>query len=120
MIPRHLAIAVAVMFAVTIGMSVYIWRTRRMVPTEPAAYSHPVAPPVEAPTEEVTLYVAHDDIGALRSQKARIPLASGRQERAEELLRALFRLYLGLSYYHPLHSVVEVLYVILFDTCMAC
>src|SRR5437667_241596 len=47
MIPRHLAIAVAVMFAVTIGMSVYIWRTRRMVPTEPAAYSHPVAPPVE-------------------------------------------------------------------------
>src|SRR6266699_150103 len=74
MIPRHLAIAVAVMFAVTIGMSVYIWRTRRMVPTEPAAYSHPVAPPVEAPTEEVTLYVAHDDIGALRAQTARIPL----------------------------------------------
>ncbi len=81
MIPRHLAIAVAVMFAVTIGMSVYIWRTRRMVPTEPAAYSHPVAPPVEAPTEEVTLYVAHDDIGALRAQTARIPLPSGRQER---------------------------------------
>src|SRR5207245_1671506 len=64
MIPRHLAIAVAVMFAVTIGMSVYILRTRRMVPTEPAAYAHPVDPPVEAPSEEVTVYVAHADIGA--------------------------------------------------------
>src|SRR5947209_9991323 len=119
MIPRHLAIAVAVMFAVTIGMSVYIWRTRRMVPTEPAAYSHPVAPPVEAPTEEVTLYVAHDDIGALRAQTARIPLPSGRQERAEELLRALLRLYLGPSSSHPLPAVAEVHDVYLVDPGLA-
>src|SRR2546422_11354235 len=119
MIPRHLAIAVAVMFAVTIGMSVYIWRTRRMVPTEPAAYSHPVAPPVEAPTEEVTLYVAHDDIGALRAQTARIPLPSGRQERAEELLRALLRLYLGPSSSHPLPVGAEVHDVYLVDPGLA-
>ena len=119
MIPRHLAIAVAVMFAVTIGMSVYIWRTRRMVPTEPAAYSHPVAPPVEAPTEEVTLYVAHDDIGALRAEAARIPLPSGRQERAEELLRALLGLYLGQSSSHPLPAVAEVHDVYLVDPGLA-
>src|SRR5437870_9905337 len=119
MIPRHLAIAVAVMFAVTIGMSVYIWRTRRMVPTEPAAYSHPVAPPVEAPTEEVTLYVAHDGIGALRAQPTRIPLPSGRQERAEELLRALLRLYLGPSSSHPLPAVAEVHDVYLVDPGLA-
>ena len=77
MIPRHLMIAVAVMLAVAIGMSVYVWRTRvRVAPAETAAYTHPVAPPVEGPTEEVTLYVAHDDSGALRAQAARIPLPS--------------------------------------------
>src|SRR5204862_7540558 len=101
MIPRHLAIAVAVMFAVTIGMSVYIWRTRRMVPTEPAAYSHPVAPPVEAPTEEVTRYVAHDDTGASRAQTARLPRPRGRQQRPEALLRPLLRRYLGPACSHP-------------------
>jgi sporulation and spore germination protein len=119
MIPRHLVIAVAVMFAVAIGMSVYVWRARRMAPTEPAAYSHPVAPPVEAPTEEVTLYVAHDDIGALRAQSARIPLPSGRQERAEELLRALLRLYLVPSSLHAMPAAAELHDVYLVDPGLA-
>jgi len=120
MIPRHLMIAVAVMLAVAIGMSVYVWRTRvRVAPAETAAYTHPVAPPVEGPTEEVTLYVAHDDSGALRAQAARIPLPSGRQERAEELLRALLRLYLGPSSSHPLPAVAEVHDVYLVDPGLA-
>jgi hypothetical protein len=119
MIPRHLVIAVAVMFAAAIGMSVYVWRARRMAPSEPAAYSHPVAPPVEAPTEEVTLYVAHDDIGALRAQSARIPLPSGRQERAEELLRALLRLYLVPSSLHAMPAAAELHDVYLVDPGLA-
>jgi Sporulation and spore germination len=120
MIPRHLMIAVAVMLAIAIGMSVYLWRTRgRVAPTEPAAYTHPVTPPVEGPTEEVTLYVAHDDSGVLRAQAARIPLPSGRQERAEELLRALLRLYLGPSSSHPLPAVAEVHDVYLVDPGLA-
>jgi spore germination protein GerM len=120
MIPRHLMIAVAVMLAIVIGMSVYVWRTRaRVAPAEPAAYTNPVTPPVEGPTEEVTLYVAHDDSGALRAQAARIPLPSGRQERAEELLRALLRLYLGPSSSHPLPAVAEVHDVYLVDPGLA-
>jgi hypothetical protein len=119
MIPRHLVIAVAVMFAVAIGMSVYVWRARRTVSTEPAAYSHPVAPPVEAPTEEVTLYVAHDDIAALRAQTARIPLPSGRQERAEELLRALLRLYVASFPPHALPAATELHDVYLVDPGLA-
>src|SRR5438445_11834233 len=97
MIPRHLAIAVAVMFAVTIGMSVYTWRTRRMVPTEPAAYSHPRAPPVAAPTEEVPLYGARADSGASRAEAACIPRPSRRQERRHALQRALLRQDLATS-----------------------
>jgi len=120
MIPRHLVIAVAVMLAVAIGMSVYVWRTRvRVAPAEPAAYTHPVAPPVEGPTEEVTLYVAHDDSGALRAQTARIPLPSGRQERAEELLRALLRLYLAPSSSHALPAAAELHDVYLVDPGLA-
>jgi len=120
MIPRHLVIAVVVMLAIVIGMSAYVWRTRvRVAPAEPAAYTHPVAPPVEGPTEEVTLYVAHDDSGVLRAQAARIPLPSGRQERAEELLRALLRLYLDPSSSHPLPNGAEVHDVYLVDPGLA-
>jgi len=120
MIPRHLVIAVGIMLALAIGMSVYVWRTRgRVASTEPAAYTHPVTAPVEGPTEEVTLYVAHDDSGALRPQAARIPLPSGRQERAEELLRALLRLYLDPTSSHALPTGAELHDVYLVDPGLA-
>src|SRR5438874_3283996 len=40
-------------------------------------------------------WVAYDVPGNVRPQGARIPLPSGRQERAQELLRALVGLYLN-------------------------
>jgi hypothetical protein len=120
MIPRHLVIAVGIMLALAIGMSVYVWRTRgRAASIEPAAYPHPVTAPVEGPTEEVTLYVAHDDNGALRPQAAGIPLPSGRQERAEELLRALLRLYLDPTSSHALPAGAELHDVYLVDPGLA-
>ena len=83
MIPRHLIIGVAAMLAVALGMSLYAWRMRgRATQAElPAEYAHPVAAPVQGPTEQVTLYVAYDDPGVLRAQPASIPLPAGRQER---------------------------------------
>ena len=75
----------------------------RVQPQEtPAAYAHPVAAPVQGPTEQVTLYVAYDDPGSLRAQAASIPLPAGRQERAQELLRALLGRYLDQLSAHPL------------------
>jgi hypothetical protein len=109
MIPRHLVIGVAIMLAAALGMSVYVWRmSGRVTQTEASAYASPVAPPVSGPTEEVTLYVAYDEPGALRAQSARIPLPAGRQQRAEELLRALLDIYLGKSSPHPLATGAEV------------
>ena len=67
----------------------------------PGCCTHPVAAPVQGPTEQVTLYVAYDDPGGLRAQAANIPLPAGRQERAQELLRALLGLYLDKSSSHP-------------------
>ena len=121
MIQRHLLIGVAVMLALVLGMSVYAWRMRRgaTLPPEPAAYARPVAPPVQGPTEQVTLYVAYDDPGTLRAQGARIALPAGRQERAEELLRALIDIYLDESSPHPLGQGSEIRNVYLVDPGLA-
>ncbi len=79
MIPRHLIIGIAVMLAVALAMGFYAWRMSGRVaqPELPAEYAHPVAAPVQGPTEPVTLYVAYDDPGVLRAQSARIPLPGG-------------------------------------------
>ena len=109
------------MLAVVLAMSIYAWRMRgRMQQTEsPAAYTHPVAAPVQGPTERVTLYVAYDDPGSLRAQGSSIPLPAGRQERAEELLRALLGLYLEKSSSHPLGTGAEIRDVYLVDPGLA-
>ncbi|HMH07002.1 MAG TPA: GerMN domain-containing protein [Terriglobales bacterium] len=121
MIPRHLIIGVTVMLAVALGMSGYVWRMRgRVQQTEtPVLYPHPVAAPVQGPTEQVTLYVAYDDPGSLRPQAASIPLPAGRQERAQELLRALLGLYMEKSSSHPLGSGADVRDVYLVDPGLA-
>lgn len=121
MIPRHLTIGIAAMLVVVLGMSFYAWRMRgRVTQTEtPTEYAHPVAAPVQGPTEQVTLYVAYDDPGMLRAQSASIPLPAGRQERARELLRSLLALYLDKSSSHPLGPGAEVRDVYLVDPGLA-
>ncbi len=106
MIPRHLMIGVGVLLVAVLGMAVYAGRMRgRVAQTAPAAAdTRPVAPPVSGPTERVTLYVASDDSGTLRVQAANIALPSTRQQRAEEVLRALLEIYLSKDSPHPLGS----------------
>jgi Sporulation and spore germination len=92
----------------------------RVAPVEPSpAYARAVAPPVSGPTERVTLYVAYDDPGVLRAQSASIPLPAGRQERAQELLRALVEMYLDQSSSHRLGPGAEILDVYLVDPGLA-
>jgi hypothetical protein len=120
MIPRHLIIGTTVMLAIAIGMGVYVRRiTKKAEVTEPARYTQPIAPPVSGPTEQITLYVAYDDTGTLRAQGAKIPLPAGRQERAEELLRALVEIYLGKGSPHALGTGSEVRSVYLVDPGLA-
>jgi hypothetical protein len=121
MIPRHFLIGMAAMTAIVLGMCVYVWRMRRGVEQTESApvYTRPVAAPVSGPTEQVTLFVAYDDPGALRAQAARIPLPAGRQERAQELLHALLDLYLDRSSSHPLGPGAEIRDVYLVDPGLA-
>lgn len=121
MIPRHLIIAVVVLLAMALGMGGYAWKMRgRVARTEATtANTQPVAPPAAGPSEQVTLYVAYDEGGVLRPQAARIPLPSGRQERAQELLRALVDIYLGKSSPHVLGTGSEIRGVYLADPGLA-
>ena len=121
MIPRHLMIGVSAMLALALGMSVYVWHMRgrvRQAEAQPE-FSHPVSAPVQGPTEQVTVFVAYDEPGVLRAQAASIPLPAGRQERAQELLRALLGLYLDKSSSHPLGPGSEVREVYLVDPGLA-
>jgi hypothetical protein len=120
-IPRHFAIALALLLAAVLGMSIYAWHMRGRAAATPVASTdtRPVVAPVAGPTERVTLWVAYDDIGLLRAQSAQIPLPSGRQQRAEELLRALIALYLDKSSPHPLPPGSDVRSVYLVDPGLA-
>lgn len=121
MIPRHFYIAASVMLAAVLGMSIYAWRMRGRVVATPATSSDNglVVAPVSGPTEQVTLFVAYDDLGILRAQAARIPLPGARQQRAEELLRALIALYLDKTSPHPIPTGADIRGVYLVDPGLA-
>lgn len=117
MIPRHFLITIAILFALTIAMSVYVWQLQRReaATPHPAAQAEHVAPPTSGPMERVTVYVAYDDRGELRPQSISIPLESGRQQRAEGLLTALVSIYTAENSPHRLATGAEIRDVFLVD-----
>lgn len=119
MIPRQLILGAVVMIMLALGMTFYAWHMRGGASRPEVASTQPVAPPASGPTEQVTLYVAYDDGGFLRAQPARIPLPAGRQERAQELLRALLNIYLDKSSPHLLGIGSEIRDVYLVDPGLA-
>ncbi len=117
MIPRHLLIGVAALLVLVVAMGIYLRQMRRQAKEleSPAASALPVAPPASGPTEAVTLYVADDDAGILRLRSAQIPLPGGRQQRAEELLRALLRIYQQPGAPHSLPPAADIRAIYLVD-----
>ena len=121
MVPRHFFIALSVLLGAVLGMGIYAWHMRGRAASTPVASidTRPVIAPVAGNTERVTLFVAYDDIGVLHAQSAQIPLPSVRQQRAEELLRALITLYLDKSSPHPLPPGSDIRSVYLVDPGLA-
>lgn len=117
MIPRHLVIGVAVMLMIVLLMGLYLRHMSRAAAEiqRLANDTRPVAPPASGPTESVTLFVADDSNGTLRAQTAKIPLPGNRQQRAEELLRALLRIYQQPESAHPIAATAELRSVYLID-----
>jgi hypothetical protein len=121
-IPRHFVIALSLLLAAALVMGVYAWHMRGRAAATPAILTDTqpvVAAPAAGPTERVTLWVAYDDIGMLRAQSAQIPMPGARQQRAEELMRALVQLYLEKNSPHPLPPGSEIRSVYLVDPGLA-
>jgi hypothetical protein len=116
-IPRQFLITVTLLFTLTIAMSVYVWQLRRRETRSPrlTEKNEHVAPPTSGPVEQVTVYVAYDTPGELRSQSISIPMAHGRQQRAEGLLRGLMKFYTAKDSTHPLAAGAEIRQVFLVD-----
>jgi hypothetical protein len=106
MIPRHVVITSVVLLALAVSLSIYVWQVRRREATTPitTAPEQRLPPPAAGPMEKVTVWIAYDDSGTLRAQAASIPLASGRQQRARELLRTLVDFYVAKGSPHPLQA----------------
>lgn len=108
MITRHFVIITAILFALTIAMSVYVSELRHRERVAPRARTatrvEHAAPPSTGQTEQVPLFVAYDDPGVLRAQSVSVPLATGQQQRAEGLLRALIGIYTTKKSPHPLEA----------------
>jgi Sporulation and spore germination len=117
MIPRHLMIAIAVLLAAALGLSVYAWNMHKTAAAQPAPAvdTRPLAPPAAGPSEKVVLFLAHDEDGTLRGESAQIAMPSGRQQRAEELLRALLSRYLDKDSPHQLGPGADIRSVYLVD-----
>ncbi|MFY9843043.1 MAG: GerMN domain-containing protein [Terriglobales bacterium] len=117
MIPRSLLIGVAALLALVVTMGIYLRHMRRQAVEleSPTADTLPVLPPASGPTETVTLYVADDAAGILRPRQAQIPLPGGRQQRAEELLRTLLRIYQQPGSPHPLATAADIRSIYLVD-----
>jgi hypothetical protein len=106
-----------VLLALVVSLGIYLRHVRRQAREldSPAANALPVAPPASGPTETVTLYVADDAAGLLRARSAQIPLPGGRQQRAEELLRALLRIYQQPGAAHPMAPSADIRSIYLVD-----
>jgi hypothetical protein len=116
-IPRQTILWLVFLALVAVAMGILAWQlSQQAAPSGPAiADNRPVAPPVAGTRELVNLYVAYDDPGVLRLQPTTVPLPGERQQRAQELLRALLNIYLAKASPHPLAPEADIRSAYLID-----
>ncbi len=104
MISRHMKIAIAVLVLLALFLAGYNralkMRAERL--QAKVADLRPIAPPVNAPEQPVTVWVAHDDDGTLHPQTVKAALPVESTQRARRVLRALFTVYLDRRSPHPI------------------
>jgi hypothetical protein len=98
-----------------IAMGYYVRHLKRQAERLPvrALDTRPITPPISGPTEQVTLYVASDRDGVLHRETTAIAVPSDPNERARQILRALFSVYLQKNSPHEIGTGADVKYVFL-------
>ena len=71
LIPRHLIIALSILLAAALGLSVYALHMRKSASAPPVAAidTRPLAPPITGPSERVVLFIAHARPSGLTNTK---------------------------------------------------
>jgi Sporulation and spore germination len=117
MIPRNLAIAIAVLLLAVLAMGLYGLRLRHraLELQERANEARPVAPPVSGATENITIFEPNDDHGSLvrRTISARLP--SEPSLRAREIVRLLIDSWQQKNALHTISASADVNEVFLLD-----
>ncbi|HXZ79988.1 MAG TPA: GerMN domain-containing protein [Terriglobales bacterium] len=110
MIPRHFLIATMVLCLALLGMVYYGLHLKheaeQLKPEEPTA--KPMTPPVGGKPEQISIYVPDDARGILHRRDAATPLSAEADQRAAQVLRALFAAWQDKSSTHPLASGADV------------
>jgi len=121
MIPCRLLIITAILLALAVGMGIYLAHLRRRETSTRSqlVQAEHVSPPPSGPAEKIALWVAHDDTATLQPESITVPFSSGRQQRAEELMRALLNIYRSSESSHRLGAGAEVRDVYLVDPGLA-
>jgi hypothetical protein len=116
MIPRHLLIPAAILFALATGMGIYVIRLQPgRITARPQLHEteHVSPPPPSAAVQTVTVWIAHDDSGTLRAQSISVPSSSNRQQHAEDILHALLKIYMAAESPHRMGPGSEICNVFL-------
>lgn len=106
MISRHMKIAIVLLTLLAIFLVGYNRALKKHAERlqQRAVDLRPIAPPVNAPLQRVTVWVAHDDDGLLHSQIVNAPLPDEPTQRARQILRGLFSVYMDSRSPHPIGS----------------
>jgi spore germination protein GerM len=104
MISRHMKIAIAVLVLLVLFLAGYNRALKQHAERLQAKVAdlRPIAPPVNAPLQPVTVWVAHDDDGTLHPQTVQAAMPPDSTQRARQILRALFSVYLDRRTPHPI------------------
>jgi len=91
MIPRNIAITIAILVAALAGMGLYGWHLRRQAVEllQTSTDTKPIAPPVSGPTERITVYIPDDDHGDLTRREVSAALPPEPTLRAREIVHVL-------------------------------
>jgi len=111
MIPRQPVITAAVLLLLAIAMGIYLIRLEReqtSVPVELHRAEHVSPPPPSAAMQTIIVWVADDNAGVLRAQSVAVPVSSGPQQRAEDVLQALLKIYLSANTPHRMGAGSEI------------
>lgn len=122
MISRHMKIAIIVLALLAIFLAGYNRALKKHAERlqERVVDLRPIAPPVNAPMQPVTVWVAHDEDGILHAERVKVALPDESTQRIRQVLRALFSVYLARRSPHPIGvgSDINDVYLLGKDTCV--